>query len=156
MTDRQRGRDRDRGWRLVRRGTVGAVGGALGMTGLFSTAAALTFSGQQSPPPGHPAAAPGVPHDSAPVQSAPPAPIVIRHVVHLPAPPPQVVVVTPTPVPGARPTPPRPPRQTPTAAPAPPPRAASPAPPPPSDAPAPPPPPPPPPTCLHSTPSRPC
>jgi hypothetical protein len=151
--------DRDRGLRLIRRTTLGGVGGALGLTGLLSTAAALTFSGQRAPVSEQQPQAPAVPVESVPVQSVPPPPIVVEHIVHLPAPPPQVIVARPVPGPSTQLNAPRPPRQAPSparTAPAPPPLAPAAAPPPSAASPPPPPPPPPPPKCMHSTPSRPC
>jgi hypothetical protein len=74
---------RDRAVRLVRRATIGGLVGAAGLTGIFSGAAVLTFSGKPvavtlhpSPPP------PPVPVAAAPVQAAPPTPIVVVQVVH--------------------------------------------------------------------------
>ena len=69
---------RDRADRLVRGATVGGIGGALAVTGIFSALAALYFSGkpvaaQPSTPP------PLVPVAKAPVQARPP---VVIHVVH--------------------------------------------------------------------------
>jgi hypothetical protein len=72
---------RDRAMGLVRRATVGGVGGALGLTGIFSIAAAATFSGKPVAAQ-HPPAPPQVPFAAVPVQ-APPR--VVVHVIHHPA-----------------------------------------------------------------------
>jgi hypothetical protein len=71
---------RDRALRRTQAATLGGVAGALGLTGAFSTAAALTFSGKPASAPHHPA--PDVPAAAAPEQQAPPAPLVVVHVVH--------------------------------------------------------------------------
>jgi hypothetical protein len=72
---------RDRALRLVRMSTTTAILGALGLTGAFSTAAAMTFSGK---PPVHHDAPPVLPARAAPAQVAPPAPIVITQYVTVP------------------------------------------------------------------------
>lgn len=118
---------RDRAMGRVRRGTVGAVGTALGLSGVFSAAAAVSFAGNQTSAP--PVSPPFVPVEAAPAQAPPPTPPVVIRIVHHPA----------TLAGGG--AAPRPPAQ----APAPAGRAPSVA----------PPPPPPPPLC-HSTPSHPC
>jgi len=59
---------RDRAMRLVRTVTLGAVFGAGTMTGVFSTAAAITFSGK---PVAQVVVAPVVPVGPVPVQKAP-------------------------------------------------------------------------------------
>jgi hypothetical protein len=130
---------RDRAIRLVRRATVGGVGGAVGLSAIFSGAAILTFAGKpvasvhQTPSP------PPVPAAAAPVQAPPPTPIVVVQVVHH-----RVVGSTAGGNSGAVP---RPPGQPPGSL------GGSPA----AGAPAgqPAPPPPPPPVC-HSTPTVPC
>lgn len=84
MTDLIRQPDsvaRDRALRLVRLVTIGGVGTAIGLTGIFSTMAAWTFSGK---PVATLEAPPNVPTAAAPVQHAPPTPIVIEQVVHHP------------------------------------------------------------------------
>jgi len=106
-----RGRDaelRDRALRRSRLATAGGLAGALGLTGAFSTAAAVTFSGK---PVAAPAKPPRVPVATAPVQQAPPPPLVVVRTVHhaartgwvgAPAPPaqaPRPIAVAPAPAP---------------------------------------------------------
>ena len=71
---------RDRALRMVRLSTTTAIVSALGLTGAFSTAAAMTFSGK---PAAHRDAAPVIPLRAAPAQAAPPAPIVINQYVRV-------------------------------------------------------------------------
>lgn len=72
---------RDRATRLVRRATLAGVAGAVGLTGIFSIAGALTYSAKpvaaHPPPP-----PPQVPVAAIPVQAPP---TVVVHVVHHPA-----------------------------------------------------------------------
>ncbi len=93
---------RDRAMRLVRAVTLGSVFGAGTLTGLFSTAAAMNFSGQPVvQKPAH-AVIPVVPDAPAPVQQAPstaaPAPafVVQAPAAPAPAPPPPVCMSAPS------------------------------------------------------------
>jgi len=72
---------RDRALRVVRRATISAVGTVVALSGVFSVAAALTFSGK---PAAHQEKPPVVPSAAAPVQKPGPAPIVITQVVRVP------------------------------------------------------------------------
>jgi len=72
---------RDRALRLVRRATVSVICSVVALTGVFSTAAALTFSGKAA---AHHEAPPVIPSAAPPVQKARPAPIVVTKVVHVP------------------------------------------------------------------------
>ena len=72
---------RDRALRTVTRSTTSAIVGAVTLTGAFSTAAAMTFSGRQTT---HHQAPPIVPAMAAPAQVAPPAPIVTTQYVRVP------------------------------------------------------------------------
>jgi hypothetical protein len=132
---------RDRALRLVRLATFGGLGGAVGLSGAFSVAAALTFSGKPVAATLRPTPAPPqVPMAANPVQAPPPTPVVVQQVVHQPA-----AAYSAT---GSRlASGPRPPAQAPAALGGP--AAAAPV-----GLPAPPPPPPAP--VCHSTPSAPC
>ena len=82
MTDREADpAARDRGLRLVRQLTLGGIGSAIGLSGIFSTVAAASFSGT---PPAPRQLPPEVPKAATPVQLAPLPPIVITQVVHYP------------------------------------------------------------------------
>ena len=146
LTRRLNPSTRDRAVRLIRYATFGGLGGAVGLTGIFSLAAVATFSGKPvattlhpTPPP------PPVPMAAAPAQVPPPTPAVVEHVVHHPA-----YVYSGSGSGSAYAAAPRPPGQAPVAVGAP---AGVPA---PVGMPAPLPPPPPPPPVCHSTPSAPC
>jgi hypothetical protein len=76
-------RYRDRAIRMVRGVTIVGAGATVGLAGMFSAAAAVTFSGKTVS--AHRPAPPVVPNATAPVQQPPPPPIVIEQVVHLPA-----------------------------------------------------------------------
>jgi hypothetical protein len=149
MGDRFSEVERDHALRVVRRATLGGAGAALGLTGVFSVAAAITFSGKATA--GAPAVAtpPSVPVEAAPVQRPPPAAKVIQRIVHVAA----AASIASSGSPGAvrYGSVPSAPRQAPVPAGGSPPAAVA----PPAAAPLPPPPPPPPPPC-HSTPTHPC
>lgn len=128
MVRRYRPRDRDRALRKVSLWTAAGIAGAAGLTGAVAALTATSFAAAS--PKLTPSAAHPVPVEAAPVQSAPPTPLVIVRITHAPA------------AAGSGSL--RPPLSAPTAAPAPAGGGASSA-----------PPPPPPPAC-HSTPSHPC
>jgi len=73
---------RDRAYRLVRRATISVICSVVALTGIFSTAAALNFSGK--PVAAHHDAPPVLPSATPPVQKAPPAPIIVKRVVYVP------------------------------------------------------------------------
>ena len=120
--------DRDHALRRVASWTTGGISGAVVLTGALSVVSAASFAvaTSSSSAPSH---VPGIPPEAAPVQSAPPSPLVIVRVVHVPASPGNSY---------ARSSRIAPPRKAPSAG-----------------SPPPPPAPPPPPVC-HSTPSHPC
>jgi hypothetical protein len=72
---------RDRALRVVRRATITAICSVVGLSGIFSAAAAFTFSGK--PAAAHHEAPPVVPSAAAPEQKPAPAPIVVTQVVHI-------------------------------------------------------------------------
>ena len=83
MSGRVDPRTRDRSLRFLRRATVGGAGAALGVSGIFSVVAAQTYSGTSTTTTSA-VAVPSVPIAPAPIQVAPPTPIVITEVIHHP------------------------------------------------------------------------
>lgn len=73
---------RDRAYRLVRRTTISVICSVVALTGIFSTAAALSFSGK--PVAARHDAPPVLPSAAPPVQKAPPAPVIVKRVVYVP------------------------------------------------------------------------
>ncbi|MGA7987237.1 MAG: hypothetical protein WCB51_02435, partial [Candidatus Dormiibacterota bacterium] len=75
--------DRDRAMRRVASWTSGGVAGGVVLTGALTAVSAAAFAA--ATPPRTAGSVPSIPLESAPVQSARPAPVVIIQVVHVPA-----------------------------------------------------------------------
>jgi hypothetical protein len=81
LNRRRQAAARDRALRAVWLATAGGIGGALGLSAIFSVAAEATFSGKTA---AQHQAPPRLPDQTAPVQRQPPPPIVVENVIRHP------------------------------------------------------------------------